>query len=578
MTNIEILKRLYKDYTKKFLGKISLSVFFSVLVAASTSSIAYLLDPAIEKIFVEKNKQLMLLIPIAIVFAFSIKGMSLYFARVILIKMGGELQKLLQLQIMESVVSSNLEAMDKKHSGKIISHLQYDSVLVKNLVTNTILLITKDTLTLIGLIAVMFYQNWKLAIFALIMIPLASLAAKSLGKRVGKITTQAQQASGIVLSYFFDILKNHKIIKIFQRENYENVRLNKNLDNIKEKTIKIEVVMTRSTPIMESLTGLMIGLLIYFAGNLVMNENLDINNFFSFLAAMMLAYQPVRSLATLNMGIHQGLSAAKRILPIIDNKFIDKNEGNNLNFSSGNIEFKNIYFKYESRENNILQDINLKINSGQITALVGHSGAGKSTIMNLIPKFYTPAKGKILIDNQDISNFSNYSLRKNISLVSQDISLFDDTVKNNIKYSKLDATDKEIIEVSKLSHCEEFINNMPDGYDTMVGENGVRLSGGEKQRLSIARAMLKNSKIILLDEATSSLDSDTESKIQDAINYLTKGKTTLVIAHRLSTIINCNKIYVIENGKVTSEGNHNQLLSSSNTYKNFYEKQLSEHK
>tara|TARA_Y100001970_G_scaffold268733_1_gene360342 strand:- start:8472 stop:10208 length:1737 start_codon:yes stop_codon:yes gene_type:complete len=578
MSNLDILKRLYKDYTKKFLGRIFLSVFFSVLVAGSTSSIAYLLDPAIEKIFIEKNKQLMILIPIAILFAFSLKGISLYLARTILIRMGGEIQKILQLQIMDSVVSSNLETMDKKHSGKIISHLQYDSGMVKNLVTNTILLFTKDTLTLIGLITVMFYQNWRLAIFALVMIPLASIAAKSLGKRVGKITTQAQEAAGIVHSFFLDVIKNHKIIKIFQREDYENERLNKNVNDIKEKMVKIEVVMTRSTPIMESLTGLMIALLIYFAGNLVMNENLDINNFFSFLAAMMLAYQPVRSLATLNMGIHQGLSAAKRILPIIDNKFIDKNRGKELNVSSGNIEFKEINFKYTTRENSILENVNLIAKSGEMTALVGHSGAGKSTIMNLIPKFYTPSKGKILIDNQDISHYSIFSLRKNISLVSQDISLFDDSIKNNIKYSNLNASDNEIIAASKMSSCDEFIMNMPNGYDTMIGENGVRLSGGEKQRLSIARAMLKDSKIILLDEATSSLDSETESKIQNAINFLTKGKTTLVIAHRLSTIINCNKIYVVENGKIIDEGNHKHLLSSSNTYKKFYEKQLREQK
>ncbi len=574
MTNIQILKRLYKDYTKKFLGKIFISVIFSILVAASTSSIAYLLDPAIEKIFIEKDRKLMLLIPIAILFAFSLKGLSLYFARVILIKLGGEIQKILQLQIMDSVLTSNVETMDKKHSGKIVSHLLYDSGMVKNLVTNTILLFTKDTLTLLGLISVMFYQNWRLAIFAIIMIPLASIAAKSLGKRVGKITTQAQETAGLVNSFFLDIIKNHKIIKIFQREEYENKRLNTNVDDVKEKMVKIEVVMTRSTPIMETLTGFMIGLLIYFAGSLVLQDNLDINNFFSFLAAMMLAYQPVRSLATLNMGIHQGISAAKRILPIIDSKIVDKNEGKDLKLSNGDIEFKNVNFKYSSRENSILDNINLKIKSGEMTALVGHSGAGKSTIMNLIPKFYETSKGEIMIDNQSINNFSIRSLRKNISMVSQDISLFDDTIKNNIKYSNLEATDKEIAEAAKLSHCDEFIKNMPNGYDTMIGENGVRLSGGEKQRVSIARAMLKNSRIILLDEATSSLDSETEAKIQNAINFLTKGKTTLVIAHRLSTIINCNKIYVIENGKVEAEGSHEQLLNSSNMYKNFYEKQL----
>ncbi len=574
MSSIEILKRLYNQYTKRYFGKILLSVFFSVLVAGSTAAIAYLLDPAIEKIFIEKDQQLMLLIPFAIVLFFSVKGISLFLAKTILIKVAGEIMKTLQLQIMQSTLSSSVESVDAKHSGKIISHALYDASIMKNLVSSTILLATKETLTLVGLIGVMFYQNWKLAIFALIMIPLASLAVKSLGKRVGKITTQAQEVAGEVNSFFLDIIKNLKIIKIFQRENYESGRLENVINKIKEKSVKTDIVMMRSTPIMETLTGIMIGGLIFYAGSLIINNDLEINNFFSFLAAMMLAYQPVRSLATLNMGIHSGLSAAKRVLPIIDSKFIDINEDKYLVYEKGNINFKNVSFKYSSRKDVILDNINLNINSGEMTALVGHSGAGKSTIMNLIPRFYDLTGGEIFIDNQSIQNVSLDSLRKNISLVTQDTTLFDDTIKNNIKYSNLKASDDEVINATKLSYCDEFINKMPNGYDTMVGENGVRLSGGEKQRLSIARAILKNSKIILLDEATSSLDSETEEKIQKAISYLTKGKTTLVIAHRLSTVINSNKIYVIEKGKVSAEGRHEDLMNSSETYKNFYEIQL----
>ncbi len=575
MTSLEILKRLFKDYTKKFLGKIFLSVFFSVLVAASTSMIAYLLDPAIEKIFIEKNVKLMIIIPFAILFAFTLKGTSLYLAKVTLIKVGGEIQKILQLQIMQSILVSSVEKIDKKHSGKIISHVNYDSSLVKNLVTNTILLFTKDSLTLIGLIIVMFYQNWKLAIFALIMIPLASGAAKSLGKRVGKVSKESQEVAGFLNSFFLEVIRNHKIIKIFQRENYENERLSKLINTFKEKVVKIETVMTRATPIMETLTGLMIGGLIYYSGSLIINGELELNNFFSFLAAMMLAYQPVRSLATLNMGIYQGLSAARRILPIIDSANIsDVSKGNDLNLTKGNIEFKNIRFKYSESKDNVLNGINLLIKSGEMTALVGHSGAGKSTILNLIPRFYEPLEGEIKIDNELISQFSLKSLRKNISLVSQDTTLFDDTIKNNIRYSNLNASDEEIEEASRLSNCDEFIKTMPNGYNTLIGENGVRLSGGEKQRLSIARAMLKKSKIILLDEATSSLDSETEQKIQNAINHLTKGRTTIVIAHRLSTVINSNKIYVIEQGNVVGEGTHNELLENSKIYKNFYQKQL----
>tara|TARA_B100000003_G_scaffold208228_1_gene227888 strand:+ start:76 stop:1833 length:1758 start_codon:yes stop_codon:yes gene_type:complete len=574
MTNLEILKRLYKNYTRKFLGKIFLSILFSLMVALSTSAIAYLLDPAIEKIFIEKNKQLMLLIPIAIIIAFAVKGTSLYLAKVTLIKVGGELLKILQMQVMQSILSSNVETIDKKHSGKILSHLQYDTGLIQKLVTDSILLFTKDTLTLFGLLCVMFYQNWKLALFAIIMIPLASVAAKSLGKRIGKVTTESQVVSGELTSIFLEIIKNHKIIKIFLREDYENKRSGEYINKFKEKAVKIQTVMNRATPIMETLTGLMIGGLIYYAGSLILQNELEINNFFSFLAAMMLAYQPVRTLATLNMGIFQGISAAKRILPLIDSNKIDPHSNKKLKVNNGNIEFKKVSFRYETSLNNILDEINLNIKSGEMTALVGHSGAGKSTIMNLIPRFYKPLNGDILIDEQSIYNYSIISLRENISLVSQDTTLFDDTVKNNIKYSNLNASEEEIIEAAKLSHCDEFIKKMPNGYDTIIGENGVRLSGGEKQRLSIARAMLKKSKIILLDEATSSLDAETEEKIQKAINHLTKGRTTLVIAHRLSTVINSNKIYVVEKGKIVAEGTHSQLLDSSDIYKSFYQKQL----
>ena len=574
MTNLELLLSLYKKYTSKYLGKIFLSIFFSALVAGSTALIAYLLDPAIEKIFIEKNERLMILIPIAILFAFTIKGTSLYLAKYLLIQVGGEVQKVLQLQIMQSILRSNIEKVNKKHSGKFLSHISYDAGLVKKLVTDTILLFSKDTLTLFALVGVMFYQNWKLALFAIVMIPLASVAAKSLGKRVGKVTTQSQEVSGFLNSFFIEIIKNHKIIKIFQNENYENSRLSKIINSFKEKVVKIEIVMTRATPIMETLTGLMIGGLIYYSGSLIIKGELELNNFFSFLAAMMLAYQPVRTLATLNMGIHQGLSAAKRIIPIIEDENEDKNSDKDLEITKGNIDFENVSFKYSESLQNILQKINLNIKSGEMTALVGHSGAGKSTILNLIPRFYEPISGKILIDNQSINEYSLRSLRNNISLVSQDVSLFDDTIKNNIRYSKLTASDEEITEAAKLSNCEEFIKKLPDGYDTVIGENGIRLSGGEKQRLSVARAILKKSKIILLDEATSSLDAETEDKIQKAINYLTKNKTTIVIAHRLSTILNSNMIYVIDSGNVVAKGNHKELMNTSLIYQNFYEKQI----
>jgi subfamily B ATP-binding cassette protein MsbA len=576
MSNIDIIKRLYNNYTKQFLPKILLSVFFSVLVAGSTSAIAWLLDPAIKKIFIDKDQTLIFVIPLAIILVFSTKGASLYFAKTILIRVGQEITKTLQFQVMKSIIKADNQIVDNKHSGKFISHLTFDVGMITNLVSTTILNITKDTLTLIGLLGVMFYQNWRLAFFAIIMIPLASFAARSLGKRMGKVTTEAADRTGLLTSYLLEVFKNHKIIKIFQKENFEFSRTEKFINNLKDKVIKIETVLVRASPIMEALTGIMIAGLIFYSGKLILKNELDINNFFSFLAAMMLAYQPIRSLATLNMGINQGLAAAKRILPIIDmkNKIIETEDPKNIEIIKGEIRFNKVRFKYNDDERDVLKSIDLTINGGEMTSVVGHSGAGKSTILNLIPRFYDCNSGDILIDDQSIYKSKISSLRSNISLVNQDTTLFDDTIKNNIVYAKLDASDDEILEAAKLSFCDEFINKLPNKFDTIIGENGIRLSGGEKQRLSIARAMLKKSKIILLDEATSSLDAETESKIQEAIKFLTKNRTTLVIAHRLSTIMSSNKIYVVDDGKIAAEGNHQELLKSSEIYKNFYEKQL----
>ena len=576
MRNIDIIKRLYNNYTKQFLPKILLSVFFSVLVAGSTASIAWLLDPAIKKIFIDKDQTLILVIPFAIILAFSTKGASLYFAKTILIRVGQEITKTLQFEVMKSIINADSQIVEKKHSGKFISHLTFDVGMITNLVSTVILNLTKDTFTLIGLLGVMFYQNWRLALFAIIMIPLASFAARSLGKRMGKVTTEAADRAGELTSYLLEVFKNHKIIKIFQKENFEFSRTEKFINNLKEKVIKIQTVLVRASPIMEILTGIMIAGLIFYSGKLILKNELDINSFFSFLAAMMLAYQPVRSLATLNMGISQGLAAAKRILPIIDmkNQIIETEKPNNLEIKKGEIRFNKVRFKYNDDERDVLKSIDLTINGGEMTSVVGHSGAGKSTILNLIPRFYDSNSGDILIDDQSIYKSKIFSLRSNISLVNQDTTLFDDTIKNNIAYAKLDASEDEIFEAAKLSFCDEFINKLPNKFDTIIGENGIRLSGGEKQRLSIARAMLKKSKIILLDEATSSLDAETESKIQEAIKFLTKNRTTLVIAHRLSTIMNSNKIYVVDDGKIAAEGNHQELIKSSEIYKNFYEKQL----
>ena len=577
MKKTEIYKRLYEDYSRKYLDKIILSAFFSIIVAGSTSAIAWLLDPAIKKLFIEKDQSLIFLIPFMIIIAFSLKGLSLYLAKATMIGVGEEVKKKLQSDMTKSLIKADTQIIDKKHSGSFISNLTYDVTHITNLLSHALLTLFKDSVTLVGLLFVMFTQNWKLALISLIMIPLAAISAKTLGKRVGKVTTQAQEKSGFLTTYLVELFKNHKLIKIFQKESYENLRADRYLEQLKDKNKKIAIVFIRMSPIMETLTGIMIAILIFYSGKLMMQNELEINNFFSFLAAMMLAYQPVRSLSTLNMVLNQGLSAASRILPIIDNenKIKDIKEAKNLIFKNAEINFKNVKFSYSSNsEDKVLNGINLKFSGGQMTSLVGHSGAGKSTILNLIPRFYDINDGDITIDDQSIYKTKIESLRNNISLVSQETTLFDDTIKNNIKYANVDATDEEILKVAKLSYCDEFINLLPKKYDTIIGENGIRLSGGEKQRISIARAMMKKSSIILLDEATSSLDSEIESKIQEALSILTKNRTTIVIAHRLSTILNSNNIFVIDSGNVVASGNHDELLQNSKLYKNFYEKQL----
>ena len=576
INDIYVIKRLYKDYTVKHLKKIIVAIIFSVFVAASTSGIAYLLDPAIEKIFIEKDRTLKYLIPMLIIIAFSTKGISLYIAKVIMINVSQELKAGVQKDMLKSLISSDTKFIDSAHTGKFISNLTMDVNLLVNLISTALLNVFKDSLSLIGLLAVMFYQNWKLSMIAIIMIPLASYVARALGKRMNKASVQAMDQSSLFTTRLVEIFKNHKLIKIFQRENHENKRSSKDIDGLKDKIVKMTVIFNRNTPVMESLTGIMIAALLFYSGILIENGELQVNNFFSFLAAMMLAYQPVRSLAGLNIAINQGITAAKRVLPIIDlvNEVKDDQNLPNINIDNGNIVFKNVDFKYGDDEKKVLKSANLNIQGEKMTALVGLSGAGKSTILNLIPRFYDPNSGEISIDNQSIHKVNIYSLRQSISLVSQETTLFDDTVKNNISYAKLDASNEEIMQAAKNSYADEFIQKLPNGYETIIGENGVRLSGGEKQRLSIARAMLKKSSIILLDEATSSLDSDTEEKIQNAITLLTKNKTTLVIAHRLSTILNANMIYVVKEGEIITSGKHAHLISNSKTYKNFYEKQL----
>ena len=571
------LLRLFNSYVKKHFYKLIIALFLSLVVAGSTGAIAWLLDPAVKKIFIDQDTTMMLLIPIAIALSFTIKGASLYTARIILIKISNNVVKTMQTQLASCILKSDINTIESKHSGKYLAHFFYDVGLVSQLVGSGVLNLMKDSLTLIVLVGLMFYQNWNLALFALIMMPLAVIVAKSLGKRINKAVTESAKIEGGLTSYLSEVIKGTRMIKIYQQENFEFDRSTKKIDERTNIQIKIGSILIRATPIMEILTGIMIGGFVYYSGFMIANGQMQINNFFSFLTAMMLAYQPIRSLATINMLFNSGAVGADRVFNVLDAEpsIREISSASNLNIKKGTIKFEEVNFSYANTKKEAIKNINISIEGSTTVALVGHSGAGKSTIVNLLPRFYDPQKGAVYIDEQNISSVTLSSLRKNISMVSQDIVLFDDTVRANVAYANMSASEKQIKEACDLAAAGEFIENLPQKFETIIGENGVRLSGGEKQRISIARAFLKNSPIILLDEATSSLDAESEEKVQNAIMNLTKNRTTLVIAHRLSTIIRADKIILVNRGEIADFGTHNELLKSSMIYKNLYSKQLS---
>ena len=571
-----ILKRLYFEYVRKHIKRILLALVLSIIVASSTSGIAWLLDPAVKKIFIDQDKTLAWIIPLAIIVAFTAKGLSLYLARINIIRVGEEVSGELKKKVAYNILNSDIQTLEGRHSGKYISNVMFDTIRIQNLVSTGVLNLMKDSFSLIALVSLMFYQNWKLALFALIMMPLAGGLAKRLGKRVGKVANEAGEVSGRLTTFLSEIFQGSKIIRIYQKENEEIKKADSLVNELIEKNVKIQSVQIRATPIMESLTGIMIAGFIFYSGALISAGELTVNSFFSFLAAMMLAYQPIRSLATINMIAYEGGVSFNRVAKIIDVpiKINNDNKLPDLVVMKSEINFKDVNFSYLTGHVKAIKNINLSIKGGTMAALVGHSGAGKSTVLNLLPRFYDPQQGFIKIDNQNISKVNLNSLRKNISLVSQDIILFDDTIKKNIAYAKANATDEEILKACKFAAADEFIEKLPLKFETLIGENGTRLSGGQKQRISIARAILKESPIILLDEATSSLDADSEEIVQNAILNLTKNKTTLVIAHRLSTIHKADKIFVLKEGQIIDAGNHEFLINNSKEYKSLYEKQM----
>ena len=574
MKNKEITLRIFKTQIRKYFKDILIIFLFVILTASMTALTAWLLDPAIKKIFIEKDKTMLVIIPIAIVLTFLLKSLGIFIVRMTTIKVAFNVLKNIQVLMTSKILVSDLSHFIEKHSGKFISNFANDTRILLGTIMAFSLSLIKESFTLIALVGLMFYQDWQLSIVAITMIPVAAFASKKIGKKMQKAASENLDAFGNFTKFLSEILKGTSIIQIYQREKEELKKFSEIIDDKLKKEKKVEQTRHRAGPVMETINAFAIAFVILFAGYRSIQGEMEIGQFVSFLSALMLAYQPVKALAGINLTIQEGLTAAKRIYDLIDqaNQVVQDDTLKNLRILKGEIKFGNVNFIYPDGTE-ALKNLSLNIDGKTSAALVGLSGGGKSTILNLIPRFYNLTDGEILIDGQNINEVQLNSLRKNISLVSQDIVLFDDTVKANIGYGNIMATDEEIIEAAKKAAAHEFISNLSEGYETVIGEAGVKLSGGQKQRLSIARAILKNSSIILLDEATSALDTESETQVQNAIQNLIKDKTTLIIAHRLATIKNVNKILVIDQGKVAEEGTHAELINNSIIYKKLYDQQ-----
>jgi len=575
LKDIDVIKRVFRTHIKRYIPELSIAFFFILITSAATAATAWLLDPAIKEIFENKNKLMLYVMPAAIVLAFTIKALSIFITRIITTKVATKICANISSIMAEKLITSDTLYITGKHSGKFISNFTGDLVIIFNTLIGSVISLVKESITLIFLLGLLFYHDWQLALVAITMIPITAFFSKNLGKKVGKRTLDSAEKTDRFVKFLSELIKGSSLIKIYQKEDVEIKNINQIIDDQWKAKRKTEQTFLGAAPVMETISAIAIAIVVFFAGYRSFQGALSLGQFVSFLAALMLAYQPVRALAGLNLGIKSGLVAIKRTYQIIDRINLVKEESHlpELKINKGNIEFIDINFSYP---NNVqaLKGVNGRINGGEKVGFVGVSGSGKTTLLNLIPRFFHLSKGKIIIDDQNINEVRLGSLRNKISLVSQDIILFDDTVLKNLTYGYEKASKENILQACKNSASQEFIEKLPEKYETIVGENGFRLSGGQKQRISIARAILKNAPIILLDEATSSLDSESEKVIYDAIENLTKNKTTIIIAHRLATIKNCNKIFLFEKGKIIDSGTHNELINKSKIYSSLYKKQI----
>lgn len=568
-----LLSLIKNNWLKLFLAMICM-----LIIAIATAATAFLVKPALDDIFFNKNVKMLKLIPIAVVVIYFLRGFGMYGQTYLMNYVGESVIRRLRNTLYDHIQDLPISFFHKEKTGTLMSRITNDVSIIKSMVSTAVTGSLKDAFTIVGLIAVIFYRDWQMALFAFIVLPIAFIPVIEFGRRVRKISTGCQEAMADLSSFLHETLAGNKIVKAFGMEGYEKKRFHEKALNLFKLEMKSIIASSLSSPIMEALAGLGIAFIIWYGGSKVISGTSTPGTFFSFMAAVLMLYDPVKKLSGLNNAIQQGLAASDRVFDIIDRKSEIAEDNNPVEIQSMPhcVAFDNVFFKYD--EEMILKDINLDVKAGEILALVGMSGGGKTSLVNLIPRFYDVTKGTILVDGIDIRKASISSLRKQIAIVTQEPILFNDTVRNNIAYGNQNASQMDIENAAKAAYAHNFIESFSDKYDTIIGELGSRLSGGEKQRICIARALLKDAPILILDEATSSLDTESEMLVQKALENLMKGRTTFVIAHRLSTIDYANRIVVIVDGRIVEEGKQEELLARRGKFYKLYQMQFNNNK
>ena len=564
-----------REGIRPYLGKVAAAVTCMVVGAGANAGYALLMDPVVNKIFTERQSAFLWPLGLAVLGTFLLKSIGNYGEAVYLSKVGLRVIADMQARLFSHLMRLDIAFFHVNSTGRILSRLTNDISQMRFAVSDALTGAGRDASSLIFLVGAMFYQDWRLSAWTFFVFPVAILPIRKLGRRMRKVTDNTQEHMGQLTTSLEQAVQGIRVVKAYGMEEYEKSRVNVLVELLQDLSYKAARVRSASSPIMEMLGGVAIAVVILYGGSRVISGETTPGAFFSFITALMLAYRPLKSIASLNTNLQAGLAAAARTFAVLDAppSIQDRPGATDLVVLEGNVRFEGVFFTYDGTKA-VLDGIDLMVPGGKTVALVGPSGAGKTTVLNLLPRFYDVTDGRVLIDDQDIRGVTMASLRSRIALVSQEITLFDDTIRANIVYGRFGATDEEIEAAARAAAAHDFIVSLPDGYDTVVGERGLNLSGGQRQRLAIARAMLKNAPILLLDEATSALDTESERQVQTALEILMRGRTTIVIAHRLSTVVNADLIHVMDRGRVIESGDHNTLIARDGVYARLYAMQF----